>query len=434
MQNASFGVTSNDRCPTARRTFKQSGVFPDHPSYLLLTKSQKNKFKWLFGRVRWHLVLRITVLDLDQMRLSEIAMSSAEDSVNPQSKWDPQSHRWPSLAAKEEWRRISEAEKHPCSIASQSTNSKENKALRFSISTQDALTDFAPIAAENVRKEGERELRLLKHRQSDLDLDTNRDDRKSGYQGLFSWVGQAWPLNCIKRPYHEVKDLDSLAKLHFPPRSEVRVYITDFKEHSAETYDCRLSEIASHWKSKPKEVHVRWIHAPLGFGPVHSTIEDLFRAVSPMGRRFVNLGRSGFPYAVAEVLNFRNRKQFQKTRDVYHLLHDEQKLTERLNACCWAGFEVDMLDDLKWRTTHLGLAEDWNTLPDFWTACNSDVSWQMSEGLIRSNYGPLEGLCPTLWQSDKQALHKHRFFGSAQLVRDPFRCFHREDGRLHVPL
>jgi hypothetical protein len=48
-----------------------------------------------------------------------------------------------------------------------------------------------------------------------------------------------------------------------------------------------------------------------------------------------------------------------------------------------------------------------------------------------SNYGSLDGLHLTLWQSDKQALHKHGFFGSAQLIRDSFRCFHRDDGTFY---
>lgn len=89
-----------------------------------------------------------------------------------------------------------------------------------------------------------------------------------------------------------------------------------------------------------------------------------------------------------------------------------------------------LLDDLRWRTTHLGLTQNWKTLPDYWTACTSDIPSQLTEGLLATDYEPLDSLYPTLWQSDKQIIHKHNFFGSAQLVRDLFRCFHRGDGFL----
>ena len=343
--------------------------------------------------------------------------------------------KWPSLAADEERRRSSGADKNSSSIPSRPTDLK-NKEPRFSVGTQDALTNFAPIAADYLKKEEERQVRLRRHPRPGPHLEENLDRLRLGHRNSYTTLRRLWSWLRRTPPAHEEDDLEGLAKLYFPPRSQVKVYITDFKEHSAYTYECKLSEITVYMRSKPDDVQVRWIHAPLGLGPVHSTIEDLFRHGGRMGRPFTNTGRMGFPYAVVEVLNLCDRTRFQKTRDVYHFLHDEHQLTRKLNAACWTGFEdgptyggLGVLDDLRWRTTHLGLAHDWKTLPDFWTACNSDVSWQMSEGLIRSNYGPLDGLNPTLWQSDKQALHKHRFFGSSQLVRDPFRCFHRDDGR-----
>lgn len=344
--------------------------------------------------------------------------------------------KWPSLAADEERRRSSDADKHSTSIPSRSTDLLKTKEPRFSVGTHDALINFAPIAADYVKKEEERQVRLRRHSPPDHGFEETLDRLKSGHQDLFTRLRQVWSWLRRNPPNYEGDDLEGLAKLYFPPRSKVKVYITDFKEHDADTYECKLSEISLYMQSKPEDVQVRWIHAPLGLGPVHSTIEDIFRHGGRMGKPFTNTGRMGFPYAVAEVLNLNDRTRFQRTRDVYHFLHDEQQLTEKLNAACWTDFEdgpkrggSGVLDDLKWRTTHLGLADDWKTLPDFWTVCNSDVSWQMSEGLVRSNYGPLDGLNPTLWQSDKQALHKHRFFGSSQLVRDPFRCFHRDDGR-----
>ena len=367
----------------------------------------------------------------------------------------------PSLAAQEERRRSSEARMRQRSSSSQSTkfgavaseidpkstrtsstkseNLAQSKQLRESVDTRDALTNFAPIAAEYMKKEEERKARLEKYRDPDPSLDEELKRLHERYSGSHSWTRRMFPLLRPARADDEANDFKSLVKVHFPPRSEVRVYITDFKEHSADTREYRLSEIMRHMESKPKDVQVRWIHAPLGLGPLHSSVEDIFRHGGPIGKKFRNWAGLGFPYVELEVLNLVDRSRFQKMRDVYHFLHDDRKLTEQLNADCWVGFEpssqtegLGVLDDIRWRTTHVGLAEDWKTLPNFWTACNSDVPRQLTEGAARAGYDPLDGLNPTLWQSDKQALHKHRFFGSVQVVRDPFRCFHRGDGTLRL--
>lgn len=384
--------------------------------------------------------------------------SNSDDSIEPMPS---ERVDRPSLAAREERRRSSEASKRRRSSSSRSTrlgviaNEKDSKSLRAfsdksdrfaetrqlqqSVDTLDALTNFAPIAAANMKKEEEWIARLQKHGKPDPSLDEELDRLHKRYLSSDSWTHRLFPFIHPARLHHDANDFKPLVKAHFPPRSEVKVYITDFKEHTANTREYRLSEIMRHLENKPKDVQVRWIHAPLGLGPLHSTIEDIFRHGGPAGRHFHNSAGLAFPYVELEVLNLVDRARFQKMRDVYHFLHDESELTEQLHSECWAGFEpssqtdgLGILDDLRWRATHLGLAEDWKTLPDFWTACNSDVPRQLTEGAARSGYGPLDGLNPTLWQSDKQALHKHRFFSSAQVVRDPFRCFHRGDGTLHL--
>lgn len=315
--------------------------------------------------------------------------------------------------------------------------SSQTQRPRESVDTQHALQNFAPIAAEHPRKKEERKARIEKHQPIDERLKSRLDRLKSGQKR--SWLASVLPRPSINPWDDEFDELKRLAKSHFPCRSAVKVFITDFKEHSAHSWECTLSEITKHMATKPSDVQVRWIHAPLGLGPLHSTIEDLFLHQGVAGRPFKNLGRSGWPYAKIEVLNFCDRGRFQDMRDVYRFLHNNAKLTEELNRECWEGFEPSwrtegngVLDDLRWRTTHLALSDDMATLPDYWTVSNSDVPWQMTEGLLAADSGPLEGLCPTLWQSDRQALHKHRFFGSAQLVRDLFRCFHRGDGMFDV--
>ncbi|KAL8755943.1 MAG: hypothetical protein Q9184_004655 [Pyrenodesmia sp. 2 TL-2023] len=319
-----------------------------------------------------------------------------------------------------------------------SETSSRTRIAREVIDTQHVLRKFAPIAAEAILKETEREARMIKHAPLVPRLKSELERLRSGQKR--SWFGSLLPWLSKQPAELELDDLKRLAKSHFPCRSDVKVFITDFKEHSAHSQDCRLSEITKYMTTKPADVQVRWIHAPLGVGPLHSTIEDLFLHQGKTGRPFENIGRYGWPYAKIEVLNFIDRKRFQNMRDVYRFLHDNTQLTEELNKECWNGFEPSwktngkgVLDDLRWRTTHLGLANDWKTLPNYWTVSNSDIPWQLAEGLHAPDYGPLDGLQPTLWQSDKQALHKHAFFGSAQLVRDLFRCFHRGDGLFRLP-
>lgn len=311
-----------------------------------------------------------------------------------------------------------------------------NTSLRGSVDTQDALTNFAPIAEESIQKEEERKNRLAKHGLLPSTL-PRQVQRLRTLQTSSSWFHLFAPPRSPLGSHTDQHELKSLARSYFPYRSDVKVFITDIEDQCAQTYECRLSEILQYTTTKPSYVQVRWIHAPLGLGPLNSTIEDIFRHQGVAGRPFKNLGRAGWPYAMVEVLNFCDRNEFQYMRDVYRYLQDNTELTKELDRECWDGFERGqtdgkvILDDLKWRNTHLGLADNWHTLPSYWEACTSDVPRQMTEGLSVPEYGPLDGLQSTLWQADKQALHKHRFFGSAQLVRDVFRCFHRSDGMLH---
>lgn len=134
-------------------------------------------------------------------------------------------------------------------------------------------------------------------------------------------------------------------------------------------------------------------------------------------------------------------------RNIYHYCHCSVSTAEsndNLNEGCWKGFppetndsKIGLFRDLEWRTTHLGLKKqsdkspqsDWKTLPDFWATCHSDIPWQLNEGMYEKMYGPLDGVRPKFWQSDRQALHGHNdFFGSTQAVQDPVKFFHRKDG------
>ena len=59
--------------------------------------------------------------------------------------------------------------------------------------------------------------------------------------------------------------------------------------------------------------------------------------------------------------------------------------------------------------------------------CHSNIPLQLNEGSYKLTYEPLDILQKNLWQSHRQSLHGHGFFGHAELVRDPLRYFHRDD-------
>lgn len=68
---------------------------------------------------------------------------------------------------------------------------------------------------------------------------------------------------------------------------------------------------------------------------------------------------------------------------------------------------------------------------NYWNMASSDMPWQLSEGIAMGGFGgPTEGLKPVGRHIEKQTLSSHPFFAKAQVVRNPFRTFHRGDGYL----
>ena len=238
---------------------------------------------------------------------------------------------------------------------------------------------------------------------------------------LLSWVlpGYHGPS-----PPH-VEELKSLARHFYTPRSELKCHVCDFGDGRVEHKVVDLGQLEEYWQTKPDWVDVRWIHAPLGLGLTHSSVEDIFLHDGPAGREFEHAGRSGWPYLETEILNFRHRDNFQEMRDVYLLLQGNQELHEDLNECTWKADQNSSLrSDINWRADHLAME------PTFWNLVDSDMPWQLSEGLAMGALGPRDGLQPVSRHVDRQTISSHPFYKAAQLVRSPFRTFHRGDGFL----
>ena len=286
------------------------------------------------------------------------------------------------------------------------------------------------------------------------------------YTGPKEWL-LAWVIPKYQQaPLPHVEELKSLIRHYYPPRSELKCHVCDFGSDRAEHKVVDLGELEEYWQTKPAWVDVRWIHAPLGLGLTHSSVEDIFLHDGPNGREFENAGRSGWPYLETEVLNFRHRDNFQTMRDIYLLLHDKSEMLDDLNESTWrADRNASLHTDVDWRADHLAME------PSFWNLVDADMPWlvifpnpslpivscplpasrdmsydprtipsrgvlnrisfrQLSEGLAMGAMGPRDGLRPIVRHVDKQILSSHPFYNNAQLVRSPFRTFHRSDGFL----
>ena len=129
-----------------------------------------------------------------------------------------------------------------------------------------------------------------------------------------------------------------------------------------------LGRIEQYFHVKPDWADVRWIHAPLGQGLVHSSVEDIFLHEGKQGRPFEYAGRSGFPYLMAEISNFRHRDNFREMRDVYLLLKDRTDITKELDESTWkADHNSSLQADIAWRAKHTAIE------PTYWKLAVSDM-------------------------------------------------------------
>lgn len=291
------------------------------------------------------------------------------------------------------------------------------------------ITSFSKVATRNVEKDDARRQQLNRYNEEN-------NGQREVYSRLKGWTDQevkgmkehllSWAVPQYRRPpLPHIEELKSLARHYYTPRCELKCHVCDFGDGRAEHNVVDLGQLEEHWQTKPDWVDVRWIHAPLGLGLTRSSVEDIFLHDGPTGREFEHAGRSGWPYLETEILNFRHRENFQEMRDVYLLLHDNKKLHEDLNESTWkADQNASLRSDIDWRADHLAMQ------PTFWNLVDSDMPWQLSEGLAMGSLGPRDGLRPVSRHVDRQIISSHPFYKDAQLVRSPFRTFHRSDGFL----
>ena len=219
------------------------------------------------------------------------------------------------------------------------------------VSSKNVLTNFEKVASRNPERDKKRREQVAHYRAQNRDqqdvyirlrrwADMKSQPAKDWMRGIFVDEYKRPPL-----PKHE--ELIQLAKHYYPPRGELKVHVCDFGEGRAEHAEITLGEVEEYWQQKPGWVDVRWIHAPLGLGLAHSSIEDIFLHDGEKGREFENAGRSGWPYLETEVLNFRSQENFQEMRDVYLLLNELKGFEEQLNELMWDGDNNSRFADVR---------------------------------------------------------------------------------------
>ncbi|KAL8705938.1 MAG: hypothetical protein Q9201_000993 [Fulgogasparrea decipioides] len=297
------------------------------------------------------------------------------------------------------------------------------------VSSKNVLANFQKVVARDPAIEEERIRKLSR-------FQTHYLRQKSVYDRLIDWSDGPYHslqnqilglfLKDRRRPPLPPKDdLIGLARHYYPARADLKVQVCDFGLGRAERTEITLGQIEEYWQSKPDWVDVRWIHAPLGLGLTHSSVEDIFLHDGQPGRAFENGGKPEWPYVETEILNVRSHKNFQEMRDVYLLLSRLSELDEELDQCSFKNDENSSLQsDVDWRAGHLAMPAC------FWTLVASDMPWQPDEGMQMGIHGPLEGLQPISRHIAPQTLSIHPFYRDSHIVRNIFRCFHRSDGIL----
>ena len=212
---------------------------------------------------------------------------------------------------------------------------------------------------------------------------------------------------------------------YHPPRGEVPIYVCDFGDGRASHFATTLGNIEECWREKPDWVTVRWIHAPVGVGLTHSSIEDLFRHDGSKPWAFTNVAGPTWPYIVCQTISLENRDAYKARRDTCILASKVERLASKLDHTKFRGDNNGRLQgDIAWRAQHVG------STMGFLDLAQSDIGYQLPDGRGLGLNGPHGGIRPTDTNLDEQILRRFPFFKLTQIVRAPFRCFHRPDGVL----
>lgn len=221
-------------------------------------------------------------------------------------------------------------------------------------------------------------------------------------------------------------DLVKLAHHFYPPVGEMEVHVFDFGPNYFRHTTTTIGDIEDAFGSKPREAKVRWIHASLGTGVTHASVQELFKKAGPgPGKQFNRAGDKPWHELSDLVLEFHHKDYFKEKRDTFLLLKNRQGLSKILNNSLFANVKNDKLEkDMQWRCDHL------NTEMTFWNIMLSELPNQLSESITSVLHWPPDRLNPGGQTIRKQMFSRHPFYkqARARLINTIFRTFHRDDG------
>ncbi|KAI9844689.1 MAG: hypothetical protein M1837_005431 [Sclerophora amabilis] len=253
-----------------------------------------------------------------------------------------------------------------------------------------------------------------------------RDTLTGPSNPLLRTLSNVFSQNGSKLPAEN--DLIKLAHHFFPPVGQIKVHVFDFGPNYSRHTVTTIGNIEEIFGSKPAEASVRWIHAPLGVGVTHSSVEELFLKAGPgPGKPFVRAGAAGWPNLSDTILEFHSQDYFKEKRDACILLKKYPGLSERLDETLfWGTQDINLWNDMKWRCDHV------NIDMSYWNIEQSDMPWQLSEGIVLGGDGPQDGLKAADRTYAPQMFSQHPFYkqARARLVKTQIRTFHRDDGCL----
>lgn len=143
----------------------------------------------------------------------------------------------------------------------------------------------------------------------------------------------------------------------------------------------------------------------------------------PECKSFFHAGRAGWPYLETEILNIRSFSSMKRMRKIANLLKSDEEVQKILDEKVFNhDRNVGLKDNVVERARHLGMYP-----VTYWNTVKSDLPWLSSDGLLNMKSPRASGREINL-RVKKQTLQEHEFYKDAYLARDPFRCFHRDDG------
>lgn len=268
--------------------------------------------------------------------------------------------------------------------------------------------------------------RTLKALRRRLEVEKGRDAPTAYFKPFFRTMFRALFRKEARVPKDE--DLIKLAHHFYPPIGKMTVHVFDFGPNYCRHTTTTLGDIENAFNSKPREAKVRWIHASLGVGITHSSVEELFKKAGPGPGKQLNRARGiSWTPLYDTVLEFHHKDYFKEKRDTFLLLRKRRGLSKLLDDSLFLDVKNDKLKkDMEWRYHHF------NTKMTFWNIMKHELPDQLSESIIAGEIQwPADGLTSVDQTIPAQMFSRHPFYkqAGARLIKTRFSTFHREDGQ-----